>query len=206
MKTGLFWFLHRACRAIFWLAWLGVLLFLYRHRAILEPAREAFELWRQRTPAAAASEAGVCTGRVTRVYSGDGFQLRDSTGSLYNLGLAGVAVPKTGADARRLAGPGLTNLTRLIQGTAIEVRLTVSNPQTRTGLGIAWLGPTNVNELLLSGGWGRLQRDQIRSLPLAQQLRFVQAERDAKFARRGVWGTGIPTPPETHPPGAQPGQ
>jgi endonuclease YncB( thermonuclease family) len=198
MKTGPFWFLNRACRAVFWLAWLGVIAFLYQHRATLDPARDAFDLWRQRTPAP-APDAGTYTGSVTRVYAADGFQLRDSSGTAYNLGLAGINAPKPGAPLatdRLLAGACLTNLTRLIAGAQLEVRLTLANPQTRTGLGIAWLGPTNINELLLEGGWARLNRDQIRSLPLLQQMRLAQAERNAKHAARGLWAT---TAPPTNP-------
>lgn len=192
MKTGLFWFLHRACRVAYWCCWLGLLFFFYRQRAVLAPVCDALELWWNRAPA--TESAHTRTGQVTRVYAGGGFQWRDEKGVAFNLGLAGLAVPKTGsstsATERLVASGSMTNQARLIEGAPVEVTLTMSNPQTRTGLGVVRIGPTNVNEHLLAGGWGRLRRDQIRSLPWIEQFRLVQAERRAKRAGQGVWEPG----------------
>ena len=190
MKTGLFWKLHRAVQACFWLLWLLVAGFLYTQRALFVPAVDLAELWWNQ-PRDQRGELGQLSGRVTKVYDGDSFQLRDDKGLLYNYGLAGVTVPKPGAKASRLeraaAGEALTNLTRVLVGEKVDLVVTLANPQNRTGLGLAQVGGTNLNAWVLTEGWGRLNRDQIRALPLVEQFGLVSAERAARRRGAGVW-------------------
>jgi endonuclease YncB( thermonuclease family) len=186
----MFKFLHRLLILVYWLFWGAVCFVLYTQRARLQPAWDYGELvWKQDRTAPA--QLTVLTGTVTRVHTPTGFQLRDQAGVLYNYGLAGVTAPgtnqTTAAAERLLAAQAMTNLTGWLSGKLVRIEVTLENPATRTGLGQAWLGETNVNERLLAEGLGVLNRDQIRRLPLDQQYRLVQAERAARAHRRGIW-------------------
>jgi len=203
MKKGLFWALHRAVKALFWCFWIAAAGFLYTQRAALEPAVDLTELWWNR-PSNRPSELGRIEGRVTRLFAADSLQLRDDNGWLFNYGLAGAAVPKVSMNAtsndRYAAGAGLTNVTRLVLNQHVAIDVTLANPQTRTGLGLVRVGGTNVNETLLRDGLARLNRDQIRVLPLLDQYALVRAERLARRERIGLWA---PTAAEGLPPGPE---
>lgn len=190
MKTGLFWKLHRTVKAGFGLLWLLLVYFIYTQRAMLVPAYDLAELWWNQ-PRDQRGELAQLSGRVTKVYDGDSFQLRDEKGLLYNYGLAGVTMPKPGAKASRLeraaAGEALTNLTRVVLGEKVDLTVTLANPQNRTGLGLAQVGGTNLNAWVLTEGWGRLNRDQIRALSIVEQFGLVSAERAARRRGAGVW-------------------
>lgn len=203
MKKGLFWTLHRAMKALVWCFWIAAAGFLYTQRATLEPAVDLAELWWNR-PSNRPSELGRIEGRVTRIFAADSLQLRDDNGWLFNYGLAGASVPKTSLNAtlndRYAARAGLTNVTRLVLDQRVAIDVTLANPQTRTGLGLVRVGETNVNETLLRDGLARLNRDQIRALPLLDQYALVRAERLARRERIGLWA---PTAAEGLSPDSQ---
>jgi len=195
----MFKILHRLCGAVFWAAWLLVAVFIYQRRAALAPVGDLVELlWNQ--DRRASPDRPRLIGRVNAVYAGDGVQLRDDRGSLFNYGLAGVAAPhadehSSPADRQR-AAHSRTNLARLVLHQRVEIEVTRGNPETRTGLGLLWLGPTNVNVSVLAAGDGTLRRDQIRALPLKVQWTMVGAERSARESRPGIVATN---PVETAP-------
>jgi endonuclease YncB( thermonuclease family) len=190
MRTGLFWMLHRAVKALFWCFWLAVVGFLYTQRAALQPAVDFAELW-WNLPADRPAQLARLSGRVTRLFAGDSLQLQDHQGWLFNYGLAGVSAPRptpTATPMERLAaGACQTNLSQLVLGQRIEIDVTLANPQNRTGLGLVRVGGTNVNEMMLRSGWASLKRGQIRVLPLLTQYELVRAERLARQRRLGLW-------------------
>lgn len=187
----MFKFLHRVWVTLYWAFWAAVAFYLYTQRAAFQPALDFAELYWNRTPNAPA-QFPVFTGVVTRVYAGDGFQVRDASAVLYNFGLAGVAAPRTNlvstAAERALVTAAVTNLASLVVTQRVTIDVTVANPETYTGLGIVHARGTNVNERVLAQGYGTLKREQIRALPLEEQYRLVRAERAARNRRLGVWG------------------
>lgn len=201
----MFKFLHRVWVTIYWAFWAAVAFYLYTQRAAFQPALDFAELYWNRTPNAPA-QFPVLTGVVTRVYAGDGFQIRDASATLYNFGLAGVAAPRTNltstAAERALVAAAVTNLASLVVTQRVTIDVTLANPQTSTGLGLVHARGTNVNERVLAQGYGTLKREQIRALPLEEQYRLVRAERAARNRRLGVWG--MPESPEPSPAPAAP--
>lgn len=188
--------LHRLWVIGWWCFWGALALLLYGERARLQPALDYAELaWRR--DQSAPAELPVLTGTVTRVHSSTGFQVRDATGTLYNYGLTGVGGPPTNVTSRGSGGSewaerATASLNAWLVGEPVRIEVTLSNPATRTGLGLTRLGATNVNERLLAEGLGVLRRDQIRGLPLETQYELVRAERLAREQRLGVWQR--PTP------------
>ncbi len=203
MKKGLFWSLHRAVKALVWCFWIAAAAFLYTQRAALQPVADLAELW-WNLPSQRPGQSARIEGRVTRLFAGDSLQLRDDNGWVFNYGLAGASVPKVSANStpaeRFAAGAGLTNVTRLVLDQRVAIQVALANPQNRTGLGVVRVGDTNVNEVVLRNGWARLNRDQIRALPLLVQYELVRAERLARRERIGLWAPdsaeGLPPEPE----------
>lgn len=191
---SVFWFLHRLVIAAFWVFWLVVALFVWRHRAELAPVWDMAELAWNYKPAREVGPARL-EGRGTRAYSGNGFELRDAKGVAFNYGLAGVASVRGDAgspkDNRAFVEGARSNLQQIIAGRPVVIEVLVSHAETRTGLGVARIGDTNVNVLALAQGFGPLQRDQIRSLPLGQQWEFLRAERAARLQGLGVWQSNL---------------
>ncbi len=187
----MFWFLHRACVVVFWCFWLAAAVFVYEKRAALQPAFDYAELvWQH--DFRAAGDLPQLDGKVTEIFAGDSFQFEDKNGYAFNYGLAGVAAPRANrgapAELQRLAGDSRTNLSQLLAGRPVTVSVTLANPQTRTGLGLVHHGDTNVNVAMLAAGQGRLNLEQIRTLPLRDEFEMLRAERSARRQRLGIWG------------------
>ncbi len=194
---SLFWFLHRVGVALFWAFWLAVAVVLYQHRGALQPLRDLGELAWHRKPAPADGHPRL-EGHGVRAYSGNGFEFRGTNGVAFNFGLAGVALPRaatdTTKDARTVVEAARSNLHQFIAGQPLAIEVLVSNPEARTGLGVAFAGGTNLNLLALRQGFGQVERGQIRNLPLRQQWEFVRAEHAARGEGLGMWQTNRPTP------------
>ncbi len=186
----MFKFLHRVWVTVYWACWAAVGFYLYTQRATFQPAVDYAEIYWNRTPNAPA-QFPILTGMVSRVYAGNGFQVRDGSAVLYNFGLAGVGAPLTNrvssAAERALSSSAVSNLESLVVGQRVTIEVTLANPETYTGLGIVHARGTNVNERVLAQGYGTLKREQIRVLPVAEQYRLVRAERLARNRQLGVW-------------------
>ena len=183
--------LHRLCVAIFWLFWLGVGGLLYQHRAAFEPALDFARVcwdhdWRAPQP------LPEMAGHVTRVFNGASFQFRDSTGPLYNFGLAGVEAPRLSEPAtlrqRRLFAQSARNLEKLLGGQSVRIAVALVRQETHTGLGLVWANQTNINRRVIAEGEGSLDRGPVfRSLPLREAYALVRAERRARRRGVGLW-------------------
>lgn len=191
---SLFWFLHRVGVVLFWGFWIAVAIVLYQHREALMPLRDLGELAWHRKPAPADGHPRM-EGRGVRAYSGNGFEFRGTNGVAFNWGLAGVTLPRattnTPEEARTFVEAARSNLHQFIAGQSLAIEVLVSNPEARMGLGVAFAGSTNLNLLVLSQGFGLVQRGQIRSLPLRQQWDFLEAERAARQRSSGIWQTHL---------------
>lgn len=202
MSMSPFWFLHRLGVALFWTFWVVVAVMLYQQREALSPLRDLGELAWHRKPAPAEGHPRL-EGRGVRAYSGLGFEFRGTNGVALNIGLAGVVLDgaitnaQNGAESLLEAARG--HLHQTIAGRPVVIELLVSNPPARTGLGVAFVEGTNVNVIALAQGFGRVQREQIRTLPLRQQWEFLQAERTARREGRGWWHSDFAQPRSAAP-------
>lgn len=204
--VSIFRFLHWFVIALFWAFWLVVGFWVYQHRLALQPAADYVELLWNMDPRAAKQRPPLSlSGRVTKANSGDGLQLRNDGGLLFNYGLSGLAAPRADRLSppaqRALADLCQSNLNQLAVGQWVDIDVWLANPETRTGLGVFRMGETNLNALALEWGIATLRREQIRGLPLREQYAMVQAERAARRERRGVWSTNFTVPADPIPPG-----
>ncbi|MHB1306525.1 MAG: thermonuclease family protein [Limisphaerales bacterium] len=186
----MFRILHRLYVAGLWLVWMLAAFAVYEQRALVAPLRELGELiWNQDRESSPPRTRLV--GTVRSVYSGDGFQLKDDAGYLFNYGLAGVDAPKAEAALSPLdlqtARGSRSNLAALLVDRRVEIEVTRANPETRTGLGLVRAEGTNLNTLVLASGWAELRREQIRGLPLKEQFAMVLAEQSARRRGMGLW-------------------
>jgi endonuclease YncB( thermonuclease family) len=46
---------------------------------------------------------------------------------------------------------------------------------------------TNINVAVARSGWVQVKREYIRALPASEQVALIQAEREAKTAKLGLW-------------------
>jgi endonuclease YncB( thermonuclease family) len=187
---------------LFWALWLAVGLALYQHREALRPLLDLGELAWHRQPAPADGHARLA-GHGVRAYSGTGFEFRGTNGVALNCGLAGVSLDparwSSTPAGRDLLEAARAHLHQRVAGQSVVLELLLSNPEARTGLGVAYVNGTNLNELTLAEGFGVLERERIRSLHLLQQWALLQAERAARVAGRGVWHSSLAGAPAPAP-------
>ena len=186
----MFWFLHRSVIALFWCFWAVAAFWLYQQREAIQPAVDYVELWSHADQGSGRKGLEI-SGRVTRVFNGESFELKHASSWYFNYGLAGVEAPKVitsfSAAEKRAFLESRTNLVRLIHNANVRIDVTLANPETRTGLGVVWVGKTNVNLAQIAAGAGRLKREQLRTLPVREAYEYVRAERIARKAGRGLW-------------------
>jgi endonuclease YncB( thermonuclease family) len=186
----MFWFLRRTLIALVCCFLAGVALYLYTKRELFQPAIDYVELWLRQDRQAPESLPRLA-GEVVNIYSGASFRLKDRYGLYYVYGLAGVTPPATNTAARPLelrhASASWKHLRDLLLGEDVEIRVTRGDPYNRTGLGVVTVGVTNANFEVLRAGWGALDRNEIRALPVNEQYELVRAEQDAQRSDKGIW-------------------
>jgi endonuclease YncB( thermonuclease family) len=192
-----------------WAFAVGVGLWVYQCRSVFEPLGDWVDVMVNRKSVPQVFQEQI-SGTVTKVVDGGTFQLRDEQGRLHAIRLVGVDAPVfTGGLSRRadlLAARSRTNLSSLVLSNQVVADLTHATPQ-RAGVGVVRSNGTNINEMVARTGWGKVKRDHIRSLPVADQVRLIQSEREAREAGLGVWKTTLvvgdanpPSPPDDASP------
>jgi endonuclease YncB( thermonuclease family) len=172
--------LHKIYVAIGWAIALGVVALLIQHRAIFYPLVDLVDALR---PAEGPEQqrCGELTGQVTRVLSGDMFDLMDDGGRFHRIRLTGVAAPEyqlTDRAEMRRAEQSQRGLGQVILSKRGRVELTFTN-ESGGGLGILYVGATNINALAVESRIARLKRDQMNGLPLKDRYALIQAARRA---------------------------
>ena len=163
---------------------IGLGLLLYQHRSRLTPV---IDLVRSlRLPDGLEQQpAGVITGRVVQVFSGDSFQLRQDQRRTVSVRLTGLAAPDLRSPnpaERLLAAQSRTNLSELVRLNPVRVTVTYSSDPGAV-LGLAYVGETNLNVAIVRAGWAEARRDFMRGLPLKDRYALIRAERSAKADR-----------------------
>jgi endonuclease YncB( thermonuclease family) len=176
----MFHLLHRLVVGMAWVLAGAAGLYVYQQRAVFYPAVDFVTAWRIQE-GFHQETAGEIRGRVVRVASGDTFQLTDDTGRAYQVRLTGLAAPEfhpSNKALQALAGASRTNLSRLILSNDVRVVLTYSNAP-RSGLGIVYLGETNVNAAQIASGQAEARHEYMNGLPLKDRYLLLRAERFA---------------------------
>ena len=172
--------LHKIYVAIGWAIVLGVVALLIQHRAVFYPLVDLVDALRPRD-GPEQKPSGELSGQVTRVLSGDMFDVKGDDGYFHRIRLTAVAAPEyqlTDRAEMRRAEQSQTNLGHLILSKRVLVKLTFTN-ESHGGLGILYVGTTNINVVAVESGIVRLKRDQMNGLPLKDRYALIQADRRA---------------------------
>lgn len=185
----MFFLLNRILRGIFIGIWVLILVYVYQQRAVFYPALDFVQALKIRQDYK-LNIVGEVTGEVTKVQEDFIFQMKSTNGLNFSLRLAGLELqtpdilkPKEAAEMKEATQE---QLEKLISSKKVRVALTVLSEQ-RTGAGLVYAGPTNVNASLVRAGRAQLKREYLRGVPLRELYALVQAERLAKEDKAGIW-------------------
>lgn len=176
----MFHFLHR----IYVLSWVTLIVagvvWLYPRTGVSEPLLDWYAVW-QNKPNPTARSVGELSGSVNKVMDAASFALRGSDGRLYSIGLLGVIPPAAGHNAAELrsAERGKALLKDLVLSNEVQVTLTWMDPH-RRGVGIVYVGDTNVNAAMVQSGLVKLKPEFIRSVRWRDQYSLLRADRKAR--------------------------
>ncbi|MCF7765261.1 MAG: thermonuclease family protein [Verrucomicrobia bacterium] len=156
--------------------------FLYQNPAILSPIRafsEALQLWEGTTD----SEREVIKGEVTEVSDNYTLNLRDREGAMFKFRLTGVEAPapenlKSSNIALLLANAS-KELNEIALSNQVQVAVTYRDAA-GNGLGVLYVGKTNVNALMVRRGLGQVRREYLRGLELGELYALLRSERAAR--------------------------
>jgi endonuclease YncB( thermonuclease family) len=177
----MFRLLHKVYIGMRWLAVLGLAVLVYGHRSFFNPLVDLVDALRVRE-GLEQQKSGELSGTVTRVLSGDIFQVRDERGRIYTIRLTGVEAPEfqlTSPAARSRANASRAQLSQLVLSREVRIELTHTN-DSRHALGLVYLGGTNVNVMAVENGIVRAKPENMHGLPLKDRYALIQAERRAR--------------------------
>jgi len=172
---------------------------LWLHPEVLKPAARLYREGEAKVKEVLNAEQeqkkiiGEVSGRVTRIYSGDAFQLTDSTG-VFNWRLSGILAPEMPAQrtsaAQRTAGDTSREfLASLIVSNTVRIAV-LHTEGVQASDGIAYVGTNNVNLAMVAAGMARLNERLAHVLPLEIRRVIEKAELEARTAKLGIWADG----------------
>jgi endonuclease YncB( thermonuclease family) len=177
----MFHVLHRVYVLSWILCSVGLVAWLYPRTGISEPLLDWYAVW-QNGPVAATKPVAELSGTAVRVIDGASFTLQTADRELYTIGLLGVTpppvTPTSSANDLNLAQKSRDFLGALVLSNQVRVTATWLDPQ-RRGVGIVYVGGTNVNAAAVKSGLAKLKRDYIKALPWRDQYTLLRAERRA---------------------------
>lgn len=148
-------------------------------------------------PAFAKQPVRTIDGVVTKVSDGDTIHVTDAAGTKVRVRFYGMDAPET-PKGGRINKPGQPCGVEAYQAlrTKIDrqhVRLDVMDID-RYGrtVGIVWLGNRNINREMVADGWAWSYRQY---LDRAHASEYIDAEEQARKARKGLWAQGNPSAP-----------
>jgi endonuclease YncB( thermonuclease family) len=141
---------------------------------------------------------GETTGRATRIYTGDAFQLTDAAGAAFNWRLSGIVAPaipqqRTPAMQRTAGDVSREFLASLVQSNTVRVAI-LHQAGLQASDGIAFVGTNNLNLAMVAAGMAEFNPRVAHVLPLDIRNALERAELQARAARLGIWQTDGLTP------------
>lgn len=140
-------------------------------------------------------------GVVSKISDGDTIQVTDSLGSKVKVRFYGIDCPETEKSNRKTGRvskegqPYGEEAYRALQGKLLRQRVRLDVIDTdkygRT-VSIVWLGSRNINLEMVADGWAWAYT-QYLDRPHASE--YLQAEEQARKARKGLWQQNNPQPP-----------
>jgi endonuclease YncB( thermonuclease family) len=125
----------------------------------------------------AGAIADSITGQAIEVLDGDTFEIRDSANTIQRVRLSQIDAPEKHQD---FSQDSKRSLTELIQGKA--VRVDIAGAGHHGGwIGKVWVDGLDVNLEQIKRGMGWVLTKQ------SPDPRYIDAEKDARMARRGIW-------------------
>jgi endonuclease YncB( thermonuclease family) len=185
----MFYALRRFVIVLFWCGVAAFIAVVYQKRAVFNPALAFGEALVMRSESTPKSLTPI-SGKVIKIVDSSIFQLRaDEGGTLYSIGFAGVVGPpvySTNKTDLAIKDEIVAMLNRSILSNHVQIDLTFLSEK-RVGLGIVYLGTTNINASLVEGGLGRVKREYLKGLGVNELYTFLRAERVARHQERGFW-------------------
>lgn len=133
-------------------------------------------------------------GTVTRVSDGDTIQVTDSHGTKVKIRFYGIDAPETQKPDK--PGQPMGDEAFLALKSKVNrqsVRLEVMDiDQYKRAVAIVWFGGRNINREMVADGWAWAYR-QYLDRPHASE--YIEAEAEARRARKGLWQQSNPQPP-----------
>ena len=149
------------------------------------------------TPASQAAPLRTVTGTVTKVLDGDTIQVTTPEQTILRVRLYGIEAPETPKTDQRTGRVNLPGqpygeesrkaLEDKIVGQQIRLDITDIDQYKRM-VGILWIGSRNVNLEMLREGHAEVYFIYL-SEPYKRQ--FLQAQREAKSSKRGIWSLRV---------------
>jgi endonuclease YncB( thermonuclease family) len=140
-------------------------------------------------------------GVVSEISDGDSIQVTDSLGNKIKVRLYGIDCPETEKLSRktgRISKPGQPYgeetyrvLQGKLQGQRVRVDVMTIDRDDRT-VSIVWIGNRNINREMVAEGWAWAYQ-KYPDRPLVYE--YVEAEKQAKTKRLGLWQQNNPQPP-----------
>ncbi|MDA1275628.1 MAG: thermonuclease family protein [Verrucomicrobia bacterium] len=156
--------------------------YLYQNREIFAPVNDfsdALQLWEGKFE----KDRETVSGKIIDVGDNYTFGLKNDNGEIFRFRLTGIEAPSL----QRLR---MQNVSAILAKSREEMReLTLSNSVqvvltyrdgNQTGLGVLYVGGTNVNALLVRRGLAQLKREFLRGLKLTELYALLRAERAAR--------------------------
>jgi endonuclease YncB( thermonuclease family) len=170
---------------LFYLTW-----FTYERREIFMPLVSWLRVARPQELPAATPVVVSLQGKVTKVPDGGSLVFRGPSATLYSYSLAGLVAPnlndKTDPAERRRGENSRLFLSNLVSNEAIKMDVTFLASK-HAGLGILYLGGTNVNLAMVQAGMARVNPGFIKNFSFKDQSDLMTAEAAAKAQKMGIW-------------------
>lgn len=142
------------------------------------------------SPAATRSVAG----RVVHVADGDTLTVASRDRERMKVRLYGVDAPEVRhkeTPGQRFGGEARQALRALTLGRSVRVDVVEADTHGRA-VGLVYEAGVNINLAMVRGGWAWAYRRYLAA-PYASE--FIDAEREARANRRGLWQQSNPSPP-----------
>lgn len=175
---SIFYLLHRLVKGLIWLAVLGLMYWLWLQREALEPIYAWHDVY-QNGGISQTEPLPRIEGRGLQVVDGHTFAIL-SDKRIYNVRLTGFEMPQPPLSLPEIQQEKARreHLRGLILSNNVQVQVTYSNLNSL--LGVAYVGPTNLNIYFLTNDLSKFNRDYVKSTPRDTQYRFFSAARAHK--------------------------
>jgi micrococcal nuclease len=149
-------------------------------------------------PATSFSQTATVDGFVSRVWDGNNLTVETRDRKKLNVRLYGIDAPeldKINRKSRRITKPGQpfgieakSHLSSMVFGQDVRLEI-IDSDRDRRLVSIVWVGEKNINLEMIKVGMAEAYVESMTDQTYRDQ--FLQAEKEAKSKRLGIWSQGI---------------